>query len=294
MKYKTSPLHVLPIAALAMGFFLPSARAAFVTGFETSSGYGTNASVIGVHDTAAPGSNAWTSMFGAFGGVSTINSSTAHPQTGSQALNITKTAADPAMGATLNLGSSIDLTNPFTITFAMSIESVSAGTGNQAQFLFGTIGSDVSSQPHWTRIVYNDGTLYITVNNAAGNGSQEVSLGSYTTYSPIGSYVTFSLSIDPTTFKYTNVQVSGSTSSANLTSTVLASASGGTVPHLNFNAAETGGNVSFLSGGNDAVNVNFDNLSVVPEPGSAFLLGAGLSLLLLMGRNRQSKKSELP
>jgi hypothetical protein len=279
------PAIQIPAAAFAALTCLSTSQAAFLTGFETSSGYGTNTTVIGVHDTAAPGTNSWTKLF--TGADSIITSSTAHPQTGSQALTFDKTDTTNAVGATLTLGSSVDLTQPFTMAFALSVNSVSAGTGGQAQILLGAGNTNAGSSAFWTRVVYDNGTIKVLVNNADGTGVTDVSVGSYTTYSNLGDYIDFSISIDPTTMKYTNIQITGSLSSANVTSTVLASASGGVVPHLNVAAASIGTNVTFASGGNDQINMNIDNLSVVPEPGSALLLGAGLSFLLLRVRRRE-------
>lgn len=274
----------IPGALVALLSFGTYAHGAFVTGFETTSGYGTNTTVIGVHDTAAPGTNAWTKLF--TGADSIVTSSTAHPQTGSQALTFDKTDDSVAIGVTLTLGSSVDLTQPFTMEFALSINSVSAGTGNQAQIYLGAPNTTAGISPFWTRVTYDNGMLKVMVNNAAGTGVGTVDVGNYTTYSNLGDYINFSISIDPATMKYTNVSIAGSLSSADVTATVLASASGGTVPHLTTAAIDMGTNVTFVSGTNDLINMNIDNLQVIPEPTAAVLVCAGLILVSRLRRSR--------
>ena len=277
----------IPGALVALLSFGTYAHGAFVTGFETTSGYGTNTTVIGVHDTAAPGTNAWTKLF--TGADSIVTSSTAHPQTGSQALTFDKTDDSVAIGVTLTLGSSVDLTQPFTMEFALSINSVSAGTGNQAQIYLGAPSTAAGTDPFWTRVTYDNGMLKVMVNNAAGTGVGTVDVGNYTTYSNLGDYINFSISIDPATMKYTNVSIAGSLSSADVTALVLASTSGGTVPHLTATAVEMGTNITFVSGSNDLINMNIDNLQIIPEPTSAALACMGLILAVSTLHRRRAR-----
>jgi len=283
MKYKTSPLHVLPIVALAMGLFLPSVRAAFITGFETSSGYGTNASVIGVYDTAAPSGNLWFNTFSLPANNPKMISSTANPQTGSQALRLTNDGTSGALGASIQLGTSVDVANPFNIHFAMALNNISAGTGNQMQVYFGFANAQAGIESYWMTLLYNNGDLFMQVNNSTNNGVDIIALGAYTTYSALGSYISFDLAIDPTSNKFTNVQLTGSLTSANLTSTVLASPSGGTIPHL---SATPNTIFSFISGGNDTITADFDNLQItaVPEPSAVGLLVFGAAAVVLVQR----------
>ena len=280
----SSAFRIFLQIAVLTAFGLVSAQASVITGFETSSGYGTNTTVIGVDDSGISGTDTWVNSFNTPAVNSRMVTSTANPQSGSQALRFTNDGSSGALGATLQLGSSVSVANPFTVHFAMALNNISSGTGNQAQVYFGQNAPALGAQPYWFALLYNDGVFNLYLNNAANNGSDFVNLGLYTTYSTLGSYVTFDLTIDPTTNKFTNVQITGSLTSANLTSTVLASPSGGTIPHL---SATPNTYFSFMSGGNDTITADFDNLAIVPEPSTYALLILGSFGLSLMARNRQ-------
>lgn len=274
---------------LAIG--IQSSSAAFITGFETSSGYGTNTTVIGVHDSSAPGTNAWERFASLPSPDSRMVTSTANPQTGTQALRFINDGSGTALATTLQLGSSVNVANPFNIHFGMALNNISAGTGNQAQVYFGFNGSQLGVQPYWFSLIYNDGSLNLYLNNAANNNIIAVNLGLYTTYSALGSYISFDFAIDPATNKFTNVQITGTLTSANLTSTVLAAAGGGTIPHL---SATPNTYFSFTSGGNDTITADFDNLQIttIPEPSTnALIMGSFALGIMVLFRRRLSKSA---
>lgn len=261
------------IAAISLLGAAPQARSQVLTSFENPANgtYTNGATVIGKTDTSTGG--AWSNFSG---NSADMYSSNAHPLAG--VLSVRLQDADAlgslATGAHLQVpNASSLLTSPFTFSLSMAINSVSAGTGSQVQIYFGQ--QLVGDGNHWLRAVYNDGNLQIVTGN--GSIDSAVNVGAYTTYSPLGSYVTFNLTIDPSTHKYTSATISGTLSSADVTSTVLAS-NGGTIPWTS-SAGNPGTTLGLIIGSNDTAVVDFDVLSVVPEPSTAALLGlAALAL----------------
>lgn len=287
MKLTSSFRHLIP-GLIGLAAALP-AHASFLTGFETSSGYGTNTTVIGVQDSAAPSGNLWTGMFAASSYPGTLTSSTAHPQTGTQALQISALASEgAARGVRLDLGSSVDLTNPFSLQFALSIDSLGTpSSGYQAQVTFGSSGTNFGTDPFWFRVSFSNDTIRADINNISGLGVHEINLGTWSAYADIGNgvnlggYLTFSIEIDPTTFAYTKFQVSGDNGSADFLPAIVAD-NGGITPHL---SGTPGAFLQFFTGSNDSVTFNVDNISVVPEPATAVLAAASFGLLALRRRS---------
>lgn len=279
----TSSLRYLIPGLIAFASAFP-ARAAFITGFETSSGYGTNVTVVGVQDTSAPLGNTWGRMFAAATYNSSLIASTAHPQTGTQALQISALASEAqARGVQLDLGSSVDLTNPFTIQFSLSIDSLTTTTsGYQAQVTLGAAGTNFGTAPYWLRLSYNNGSIVADVNNLSGLGVHEINLGTWSSYADLGQYLTFSIEIDPATFIYTKFQVSGNKGSGNLLPVIVAD-NGGITPHL---SGTPGAFLQFFTGSNDSITFNVDNIAVIPEPGTIALALGALPLFLLERRRR--------
>lgn len=253
--------------------------AQITTGFETTDGGYTNG--------ATPGSD--TSAGSSWAGITSTVASSANPFSGSLAVRITDSSASAAAGAKLNLvNSSAVLTDEFRVKFSMSVGSdISAGTGNQVWVLFGQ--DFVGTGNHWFRLNYDDGTLRLYTANGSGGGYFGVNLGTYASYSPLGGYVSFDITIDPTTHTYTNVSISGSLLTADKTSVVAAS-NGGTIPWSG--AGAPGTMLNILTGGNDLGTVDFDALSVtaaIPESSTSALVFGSIATCCAMLRRRRSR-----
>jgi hypothetical protein len=278
-----TPTRIAVLFLLSL-FGTGSAQADFSTGFETSSGYTSGASVLGVHDSAAEEGNTWTSLFGT---ASQMTTSDANPADGDLALTVVA-PGDAAQMAYLDLGSSAPTSDKFNVKFDLAISSdVSVDTGNQVQIYFGAEnGSSYLSDattPFWFSVIYNDGQLLLSTRSESGTVFK-TSIGDYTTFSDLGEYITFDITIDPSFNKYTSVSLSGTTSSADVTSTILAQnegtiASKGGTPENIF---------SVVTGSNDTGTVYIDNLSVtsIPEPSAlALFLGLSASAILYVRRH---------
>ena len=263
---------------------LQNASAAIVTSsFETTDGtYSNGTTVIGKTDSSLGGS--WTGLFGSVSDTSSVISSNADPYQGALSIRITDASSSTAYGAQApisTLGSM--LSAPFTFSLAMNIQSGSADSG-VAQVYFGN--ATVGNGQHWLRFGYNGttgGTFYMTTSNGTGTYGN-VNLAQYTTLSPFGEYVRFDITIDPTTMKYTSVILTGTLTSVDVTSIVLAS-NGGTLP-WNASLATPGNYVSLIAGTAPTGVVDFDLLTVVPEPSTAALLSGGLLLLGAVSRRK--------
>lgn len=282
-KSRISPPSLL--ALLCLGVSALPAFSQVVTSFENPANgtYANGTTVIGKTDTATGG--AWTLFSGSS---ADIISSNANPLEGSLAVRINDASASSASGAFLAAPNANSLlTSPFTFEFSLAIDSVSAGTGSQVQVYFGN--NVIGDSNHWLRFTYNDGNLQIVT----GNGSTDtaVNVGAYTSYSALGDYVTFSLTIDPTTHKYTNAVVSGTLLTQDVTASILAS-NAGTIPWTASGGINPGNYVGVVIGSNDTAVVDFDVLRVVavPEPQTALLFGLGIAFPLFraMGRRRSN------
>ncbi|EIP98531.1 hypothetical protein OpiT1DRAFT_02988 [Opitutaceae bacterium TAV1] len=270
------PLVPVARAALVLGSLalLPSLRAQVLTGFEVSNGYTDATSVVGVNDSGIPGSAAWESQGNA------ASTSSANPLSGDLALRILRTAETAgSSGAKIDLsGAGVDFTSgTVTLGFSMAISNYSAGTGNQVQILFGNNTINPGGSKYWTSLIFSDGVLYLYRDNSGLSNNTGVNLGAYTTYSALGGYIDFSISFDPVAKTYTNVTLTGTETSADLTSSFAGTA----LPWLSGTAGDPGQWLTLVVGGNDIVTVDFDNLSLssIPEP-SAFALCAGLAGLV--------------
>lgn len=274
--------HLFTLLLLLAG--TAASRADFATGFETSSGYGTNTTVIGVQDVQAPIGNVWVRLFGSSANDPLVTSSTANPETGLQALQLNDTSGSDPLSASLNLGSAFDASSTFTVGFGMALSGISAGTGNQAQVYLGHNTTSPGVQPYWLSVFYNDGALTMYVNNSTGTSGTNITLGNYTDFSPLGEYVNFEFTIDPTTFQYTSVLLWGTTSGVVDKTAFVQSVNGGYAPHLQ---ATPESYLSFVTGSNDILVANFDDVYVttIPEPSAvALMLLGGTGLLLRRSR----------
>lgn len=275
----------LPRMGLLAALLCPLAAHAVVTSFETTDGaYANGTTVIGVSDNKLGGT--WTDLFNTVGTAGTINASNALPASGSLALGFTKSSNTSALGAAINAANTSSLfAQAFTLNFSLNIGTISASTGSQVQLSLGQ--STSSDGNHWTRFVYNNGTLQLVTGTGAATSDTAVNLGSYTSFSPLGSYINVSISIDPATHKYTNVSIAGTATSQNLTSAVLAS-NGGTVPWTSSLGNPSASLLAFM-GSNDTGTVYFDNISVsaIPEPGSFALLAGGAIGFVAVSRRRR-------
>ena len=261
MNYISFSFH--KIVVLFMPWILFGANytmADVLIGFEKSSGYEANTTIIGVTDTTIPGIKPWVGTFGSSSFNALLEISTANPQTGAQALRLTNNATGTAIGASLQLTSNVDVKKPFNIHFSLALSQISEGTVNQAQVYFGAKGSQIGTFPYWFGIVYSNGSLSLALNSSDNSTAAfYIELGNYTDYANLGSYITFDIAIDPSTNKFTSVKLSGALKSADLTKYVLSSASGGTIPHLN-SIPDTF--FSLASGGNDMVIADLDNVYI--------------------------------
>lgn len=243
------------------------AHAQFATGFEAGQSTGTPAyavgsTVIGVLDAALTPGHAWMNQFGTSTASMTLTSS--NPASGSLVFQIKDTDAS-AYGAYLWLAGTngLDMKQPFTVSFAMNLSAVSAGTGNQAQIYFGVADTNYSTNKYWFILMYNNGALQLYVNNATGNGHTAVTLGNYADFDPTGSaYVRVSISIDPQSKQYTRVVLSSAARTTDCTATVQAS-NGGIIPWLPAaNSSTPATNLLFVTGSNDTLTAKFDDIAV--------------------------------
>lgn len=246
----------------------PCLHAQFVTGFEThqsssSPGYTTNATLIGVQDIQAPEGKTWTRLFGSDSAMTVVSTL---PAGGTKAFCINDQTSTSAQAAFLDLAEvpGLPFDQPFTVSFSMSVESVSASTGNQIQVYLGAPSTSLGSAKYWTALIYDNGQLRLHVGNAAGNNTQAVSLGQLSEYVNGTGYLTVRITIDPTLKKYTRVEVSGSKKSTNHTEAVQA-VHGGTLPWIPASGPQAPeSKLLFVTGVNDLVKVRFDAVQVVP------------------------------
>lgn len=254
-----------------------SAALAVSSSFETTDGTYVNGSSIGGKTDSSIGAS-WTSVTGAV-------SSNANVLDGSLAIRVTDSSTSTSSGGTISWTNAASLmTSPFTLQFSLAIASdYSVGTVNQVQVYLGQ--AQAGDFNHWASVYFDEGNFKM----ATGNGTSDswVGLGSYTTYSNYGEYVTFSLTIDPTTKKFTNVTVDG-TKTATPTSytTAVQASNGGTIPWTS--ASGTPPNQMLLiTGGGDTATVDFDAFSItsaVPEPSAWALLLLAVALWPLRRR----------
>lgn len=255
---------------------LLTARADFSTGFETTDGsYVAGSTVIGVDDNSAPGTNKWTAFLGTTTNTGVITATTSYAQSGSQALNINDTTNATAYAAYLNLTSgATNFSGTFKLHFGLNIQSVSTGTTNQIQIYLGQAITDpggTNGGRYWTGLIYNNGVLQLLYDGTT-TAMYTLNLGNYTTYAALGEYVTFDITMDGATKKYTGLQITSSTGVVtDLTSTVqtltLPWVPGSTLGGLVANA-DPAYNLMVVTGTDDTASVTFDNfsLSTVPEP----------------------------
>lgn len=256
--------------------------------FETTDGNYVNGTSIQAKTDSSIGS-AWSN-------VGNANSSTANVYDGTLAIRVTDVsggASGTSSGATTAWTNADSLLlSPFTFKFSMAVGAdVSDGTGNQVQIYLGQpVAGDANN---WAKVTYDDnvvdgsqnGVLRLFTGTGAANSDIGVNLGLYTGYSALGQYVTFAITIDPTTHKYTNVTVNG----IDKTDLVLAS-NGATIPWTS-TLGTPSDQMLLVTGGNDTGTFDFDAFSItsaVPEPGAgALLIGAMTLLPLLRRRLRQ-------
>lgn len=273
------------LTSLFLLFAVSHVAADVSTGFETSSGYTTNDSILGVHDAAAAGSNAWTAITASGFVAPTFLSSDAHPASGALSFQASRATASGAWGATLDLGTAAPTLNNFTIHFDLAVQGAGT-TGNQFQIYFGPSNptNSTGSAPYWLTLVFNNGALETRSAGAGGAGVVAVGLGNYIDYSPSGSYIGVDVAIDVTTMQYTSFVLTGATSGVQDKTSVVQASNGGYIP--NKSLGTPGNNFSLVIGGNDIGNYYLDNLQIgaVPEAGTDMLLLLGSGVMILLTR----------
>jgi len=255
----------------------------FQTGFESSSGYTSGSTVIGVTDSGA--NAAWTSILS--GAASAITASSASPQSGGLAFQINDASTTTAYGASLNLGSVVSTSSPFTLQFSMALSNL-GGSGSAAQIYLGAASVQPGTAKYWTGLVVDaSGNISIYTDSTNGTSANAVSLGNYSSYVTAGGYLTFSISIDPSTMKYTSVVLSGSLSTADKVSTIVSGGgSSGTVPYLHNTASLPSLYFDVIGGTASMATISIDNLSIVAVPEPSVLAFLGLGGMLLLWRRR--------
>lgn len=287
----------LSVALILTAGLTLSSRADVTLDFESSHGYTSGSTIVGVDDTSVAGTTKWTNLLTTTASDMVISAGTGVG--GSQSFRITdnySASSGAAYGAMFDLSSASSMfASPFRMTFSMAVSNP-GGSGNVAQVYLGYNGTLAGSQRYWTNVLMAvDGSLNLVTDSSSGNGITNFSLGNYSAYAAAGDYVTFDLTIDPTTKTYTNVAVSGSLSSVNFTSTLSASATNhyGEIPYLSGNTGlpALAYNLDLVAGGMSTGVVSFDNVSIssVPEPAAVGLLAMAIGMLAV-GRSarRQS------
>ncbi len=264
----------------------------FSTGFETSSGYGGNATtVVGVQDVNAPASSTWSNVSGFTGG-GAVTSSTVNPRSGAQALRLYDSSASSGTGVELNLAGTtgLSLANPFTIKFSWAYSGVGGTSGPALNAWFGT-DSNSTSAKDWMHVNYDTSNDYLGIylGNSLGTTSTLITLAKFADLASTGSYVSWSLTIDPTSHVYTNVTLSGDLGSVDVTSLVAAYNSG-TLPWRSNTAGDPASILWFSTGGAATITAFVDEVSIsnVPEPSSMALIGLSLCTLAGLMRRRVS------
>ncbi len=262
--------------------------AQIITGFETSDGYTAGASVIGVNDLGIPGSAVWTTPAG-FSATTPIASS-ANPQSGSLAWRLERNeSTSGAVASRINIADAgVDFAGtPISLSFGISINSFSPDTTNQFQIYLGDADINPTAGRYWTTIIFSNGSFFLYKASVDGTANVPVNLGAYTTYSPLGSYITFDMVFDPVAKTYTSLSLTGSVSSASFAATIADER----LPWRPNLAGQPGQFLTLVAGGNDLIQVDFDNLSMsnIPEPAQAsLLLGAAATGLAALRRRRRA------
>lgn len=286
-------LSGLSVALILSAGLTLSSRADVTIDFENAQGYTSGSTIVGVDDSSVPGTTKWTNLLTATASDMVI--STAHPHTGSQALRITDGTTTSAYGTSLDLaGSASVFSSTFKMTFSLAVTNPGGASGNVAQVYLGHNGVAAGTQRYWMGLTMSvDGSLNLITDSTLGGSSANFNLGNYSAYAVAGEYVTFDLTIDPTTKTYTNVAVSGSLSSVNFTSTLSASGynRNGEIPYLSSNATPPAlaYNLDLVAGGSSTGTVDFDNFSLtsVPEPATAGLVLVFVGALATRGAIRR-------
>lgn len=265
-------------------------------GFESSSGYTSGSTIIGVDDSSVTGTKTWSNIFSTDSNSMTVSS--VNPYSGSsQAFRIADNSATTAYGTAVDLSSASSIfTSAFKFTVSMAVTNTGTA-GNVAQFYLGYNGVAGGSQRYWAGVTCSyDGTLTLLTDSTSGTTASFYTMGNYTTFSNWGEYVTFELTIDPSTMTYTDVAISGTKSSANKTSGLnSATYHYGEIPYLSGNAVLPAltYNLDLVAGTGSMGTVDFDNISIsnVPEPGAMGLVALGMSALVarLAARRRTGR-----
>lgn len=285
--------QIVIMAAMALLIGTLPGWAQFSTGFETSSGYGGNATtVVGVQDVSAPTGAVWANVSGFTGG-GAVTTSTVNPHSGAQALRLYDSSTSSGTGVELNLAgtSGLNLASTFKIQFSWAYSGVGGAAGPALNAWFG-IDSNSTSAKDWMHVNYDTSNDYLGIylSNAAGTTSTLITLAKFADLASAGSYVTWSLTIDPTTHVYTNVTLSGDLGSTDVTSIVTAYNSG-TLPWRSNVAGDPASILWFSTGGAASITAFVDDVSIsnVPEPSTYALMGLSLCTLVGLMRRRLAK-----
>jgi hypothetical protein len=267
------------------------ARADFTTGFESSSGYTSGNTVVGVQDTSAPSGSTWVNGFGGSLIAPTVSSS--NPAGGSGLhlrIDDTSAAANHNSDARLNLTTAVDLTKAFNFSFSFAVAAGQSGG------TFGIILGDIGYQLDGTGnnwfafgINNNQGFVYM---RSGGTVSQVQVSSNLTSFSDPGNYINVSVDIDPTTRSISSFFISGTKK----TTDILATNSNFTGKQVPWQGDADNLPDAFLNIGSSTANIgtlDIDNISLsnIPEPSTAAaLLGIGALSCVLCSRRRTGQR----
>lgn len=279
MKSKNTPqLLSLLVASVALA---TTASAQFVTGFEDAQGY-SGTTLNGVDDPMLDGDAAWY--------IPATYSGAGSRQTylGSPALRISDSNTS-AWAFGINAANAIDYTQPFKFSFDLAVASMTAGTATGSSAALNIrLGADTNSNSNksWARISYNvDDSLSLWINSGGGTTTQ-MHVGNLADFVTAGTYLSVSITVDPSAKTYTGLTLSGDKKSE-----TIAAVAGVVLPWIPNSAGDPPANLWFGTTGQPTSTSYIDNISLtnIPEPSAAaVLLGFGGLAAAGLRRRRSS------
>lgn len=215
---------------------------------------------------------------------------TAHPADGLKNLRLTDTDATKNMSARISLASTMPSANLMTISFKLSLSSIT-GTNGVVNILLGDGPALSTATNNWLYLGVNGAndstapnTLSLNYRTTAGGATSSFYLknANATVYNFVDSqYLDLSFAIDKTTNQYTSIKLNGVEQ--------LGLGANPATPYIY--ATTTPGSVfQFYTTSGATGTVDIDSLSVVPEPSTFALLGTALLSGLVWGRRQEFGK----